>query len=206
MIMKIKSKMNAHSKSVAFTTTKWAQLAIIAGLLTSCVGAVVVGAAGSMIVYDRRSLTMIEKDARIFYVISRAIAKHGGYRHSHLSITSNNQVVLLAGEVTSDALRADAQQIAQTTPNVRRVYNELTISEPISIRQRSEDTIITGQVRANMLAQKGLESGSIRIITENGVVHLMGIATHEQANLAVNVARQVPGVRKVVKIFQYISL
>ena len=55
-----------------------------------------------------------------------------------------------------------------------------------------------------MLSEKGLESGSLRVITENSVVYLMGIVTPEQANLAVNVARHVNGVRKVVKVFQYI--
>jgi osmotically-inducible protein OsmY len=56
-----------------------------------------------------------------------------------------------------------------------------------------------------MLTQKGLESGSMRIVTENGVVYLMGIATHEQANLAVNVARKINGVNRVVKVFQYVT-
>jgi len=56
-----------------------------------------------------------------------------------------------------------------------------------------------------MLTTKGLESGSIRVVTENTVVYLMGIATHEQANLAVNVARKINGVSKVVKVFRYIT-
>jgi len=177
---------------------------ILSGLITSCVGVMVAGAAGSMVVYDRRSITMIEKDARIFYVINRALANDRHFRDSHVSINSFNQVVLLTGEVTSGILKAQAAKVARETPNVRRVYDELTIEEPISIKQRSKDAWITGQVRAQMLAESGLESGSIRIVTENANVYLMGIATHEQADLAVNVARQVTGVHKVIKIFLYI--
>lgn len=177
---------------------------LLSALLTSCVGAMVVGAAGSMIVYDRRSLTMIERDARIYYVINRGIANHRGFRNSHVTVTSYNQIVLLAGETTSTTLREDAEKIAQNTPNIRRVYNEITISEPISINQRSKDLLLSGQIRTKMLAEKGLESGSIHIVTENANVYLIGIVTHEQADLAVNVARHVQGVNKVVKIFQYI--
>ena len=96
-------------------------------------------------------------------------------------------------------------KIAQKTPNVRRVYDEVAVSMPISISQQSKDMIITGEVRSKILTKKGLESGSIRIVTENGVVYLMGIVTAAQGNLAVEVARQVSGVQKVVKVFQYIT-
>jgi osmotically-inducible protein OsmY len=177
---------------------------ILTSLLTSCVGVMVVGAAGSMMVYDRRSMSMIERDARIFYVISRAIANHRGFRHSHVTVSSYNQIVLLAGEVTSAELQKDAEKIAQSTPNVRRVYNELIVAEPIPMAERSKDALLTGTIRTKMIAEKGLESGSIRIIVENGNTYLMGIVTREQADLAVNVARHVDGVNKVVKIFQYI--
>lgn len=178
-------------------------LFLLSGLLIGCAGVMVVGAAGSMMVYDRRSLPSIEKDSRIFYVINNAIAKNRGFYHSHISITSHNQIVLLTGEVTSDELRIQAEKIAQSTPNVHRVYNELVISEPISIGQRSKDTLMTGEIRSRMLAKEGLASGSIRIITENATVFLMGTVTREQSNLAVEVARQVSGVNKVVKVFQY---
>ncbi len=177
---------------------------ILSGLLTSCVGVVVVGAAGSMMVYDRRSLSMIEKDARIFYVTNTKIRNIRAFRDSHISVTSYNQVILLTGQVTSVSLKADAEKIARDTPSVRRVYDEITVGEPITLAQRSKDTFISSQIRSKMLTEKGLESGSIRIITENANVYLMGIATHEQADLAVTVARHIQGVRKVVKIFQYI--
>ena len=113
-------------------------------------------------------------------------------------------MVLLVGQTPSASLRVVAEKIAHTTPNVRRVYDEIIVAGPSTFTERSKDTWITGEVRSRMLTKKGLESGSIRIVTEHGIVYLMGIATHEQANLAVAVARQVNGVRKVVKVFQYI--
>ncbi len=177
---------------------------LLSTLLTSCAAVIVVGAAGSMAVYDRRSISMIERDARIFYQVHKAIVQDPRFRNSRVLVSSFNEVVLLVGQTPTASLRVVAEKAVRNVPTVRRVYDEITVDYPLSLTQRSKDSFITAEVRSRMLTQKGLESGSIRIVTENGVVYLMGIATHEQANLAVNVARQVSGVKKVVKIFQYI--
>jgi osmotically-inducible protein OsmY len=172
-------------------------------LLSGCVAVAVVGAAG-MVVYDKRTVVSIESDARIFYTVNTNIANDPHFRDSHIVVSSFNQSVLLVGETSSPQLKNLAEKIAKDTPKVYRVYNQITIGEPNSIGQRSKDTWITSQVRTEMLARRGLESGSIRVITENSVVYLMGIVTKEQANLAVDVARHVRGVSKVVKVFRYI--
>ena len=177
---------------------------LLGSLLTGCVAAVVMGAASSLVVYDRRTVKMIEKDARIFYRVNTAISHDARFRDAHVVVSSFNEGVLLAGQIPSASLRVAAENFAKNTPDVHRVYNEITIDYPTSLTQRSKDTWITGTIRSNMLSKKGLESGSIRVITENGIVYLMGIVTPEQANLSVNVARLVKGVRKVVKVFQYI--
>lgn len=177
---------------------------LLSTLLASCAAAVIVGAAGGVAVYDRRSVTMIERDARIFYVMNKAIVSDPRFHDSHIVVSSFNQVVLLVGQTPTASLRVLVEKIAHGTPNVRHLYNEVTIDYPVPLSQRSKDSLITAEVRSKMLAKKGLESGSIRIVTENAVVYLMGIATHEQADLAVSVAREVNGVTKVVKIFQYI--
>lgn len=176
---------------------------LVSTMLTGCVVAVVAGAAAGM-VYDRRSVTTMEADARLFHVIHKGIVADPQFRHSRILVTSFNRVVLLVGQTPTASLRVVAERVAQNTPGVKRVYDEITVDNPLSMSQRSKDSLITGQIRSNMLTKKGLESGSIRIVTENGVVYLMGIVTPEQASLAVDVARRINGVRKVVKIFQYI--
>lgn len=176
---------------------------LISTLLTGCVVAVVAGAAAGM-VYDRRSVTTMEADARLFHVVHKNIVSDPQFRDSRIVVTSFNRVVLLVGQTPVASLRVVAEKVAQRTPGVKRVYDEVTIGDPLPLTQRTKDSWITGQVRSNMLTKKGLESGSIRIVTENGVVYLMGIVTAEQSSLAVDVARRVNGVRKVVKIFQYI--
>lgn len=181
---------------------KWIGLGICLSLV-SCVAAVVAGAAG-MAVYDRRSIPMIEHDARNFYEINTAIAHDYKFQGSHIVITSFNEVILLAGQTNAASLKMAAEKIAERASHVRRVYDEITVGPVSTMVQRSHDTWITGEIRSRMLTKKGLESGSIRVVTENGTVFLMGIATPEQANLSVDVARGVEGVNRVVKIFQYI--
>jgi len=176
---------------------------LISIFLTACVAAVVAGAAAGM-VYDRRSISTMEADVRLYHVIHKTIVKDPQFRDSHILVTSFNRVVLLVGQTPTASLRVHAEKIARAAPGVQRVYNEISISNPIPLTQRSKDSWITSQVRSMMLAKKGLESGSIRVITENAEVYLMGIVTDEQAKLAVDVARRVNGVTKVVKIFQYI--
>ena len=177
---------------------------LLGSLLTGCVAAVVAGAAAGLVVYDRRSVVTIENDARIFHKVHSAIVKDPRFRDSRIIVSSFNRVVLLVGQTPTASLRVLAEKIAQNTPSVWRVYDEVSVDYPLPIAERTKDSWITSQVRSLMLTKSGLESGSIRIVTENGVVYLMGIVTHEQADLAVHVARQINGVRKVVKVFQYI--
>ncbi|MFA5959647.1 MAG: BON domain-containing protein [Tatlockia sp.] len=173
-------------------------------MLTGCVAAVVAGAAAGLVVFEKRSVGVVESDTRIFHKVHTAIVKDPRFRDSRIVVSSFNQVVLLVGQTPTASLRVVAEKIAQNTPNVRRVYDQVSVDFPIPLTRRTQDTWITSQIRSLMLTKKGLESGSIRIITENGIVYLMGIVSNEQANLAVNVARQVDGVRKVVKVFQYL--
>ncbi len=182
---------------------KLLSIALIGSLLTSCVAAVVAGAAAGM-VYDRRSVFTIEADARLFHVIHTGIVTDPQLRNSRIMVTSFNRVVLLVGQTPAASLRVVAERVAQNAPGVQRVYDEITVGNPTPMTQLTKDSCITGQVRSAMLTKKGMESGSIRVVTENGVVYLMGIVTPEQATLAVDVARRVNGVHKVVKIFQYI--
>jgi osmotically-inducible protein OsmY len=177
---------------------------LIGCLLSGCIVAMVAGAASGLIVYDRRSVTAIEQDARIFYVIHTAVAKDPKCADSRVKVSVYQQMVLLVGQVRSASLRTLVQEIAQTTPNVQRVYNHLRVGEPIDLQQQSQDIWITSEVRSLMLTKKGLESGSIKVITEDNVVYLSGVVRPEQADLVVNVARKVNGVRQVVKMFQYI--
>jgi osmotically-inducible protein OsmY len=172
-------------------------------VISSCVAVVVAGAAAGLVVYDRRSFSMIESDTRILYHISKEIAADPHFSGSHIVISSFNQVVLLTGQTPAASLRVVAEKIARNTSQVVRVYNQITLQSPTPFKQRGRDSWITSQIRTSMMAKKGLQSGSIRVLTENNVVYLMGVVTREQASLAVEVARQIQGISQVVKVFRY---
>jgi osmotically-inducible protein OsmY len=180
-------------------------LSIILLLNSACAAFFLAGAAGGYIVYDDRSIHSLEKDARIFHVAHTQYVKNPQLRYAHLRVSSFKQIVLLTGQCDNATQRALAEKIARSAPNVRKIYNQITIEAPSNSWRRTQDSGITTNIRAHMLAKKNLESGAIKIITENGVVYLMGDVTHHQADLAVNVAREIPGVFKVVKVFHYID-
>ncbi len=177
---------------------------LLAQLLTGCVAAVVAGAATGLIVYDRRSVAMIERDARIYHLVHKVIVSDSRFTGSRIVVTVFNQSVLLTGQIRIASLRVLAEKLVRNVPYVKRVYNEITIDDPRMFAEQSQDALITAELRAKLVGKKGLESGSIRIVTENGVVYLVGMVSQQQANLATEVARQTQGVRKVVKVFQYI--
>jgi osmotically-inducible protein OsmY len=112
-------------------------------------------------------------------------------------------VVLLTGEANTPEIRQQAEEAAHTVADITQVYNQLTIQGPSSSLSRTSDSWITTKIKTQMLATKGLQSGTIKVVTENGAVYLMGIVSRDQADTSVNIARQVSGVQKVVKIFQY---
>lgn len=162
------------------------------------------GAAAIAVVYDHRTLSNTLEDTQISNKIVDKIRGVANLRdNSHIEVTVFNHIVLLTGETPKPEWREQAEQIARSIPSVSRVYNQITIQGPTSSLTRTSDSWITTKIKSQMLATEDLKSGSIKVVTENGVVYLMGIVTTEQAEIAVDIARQVSGVQRVMKIFQY---
>lgn len=128
-----------------------------------------------------------------------------GLAESNIHVTSFNGSVLLTGQVRAESLRGEAQAIVAEVKNVRRVYNELEVTGPTSMLTRSSDTWITGKVKSLLLADKGVPGRDIKVVTENGIVYLMGLIRRADADAATEVARNAGGVRKVVRIFEYVD-
>jgi osmotically-inducible protein OsmY len=163
------------------------------------------GAAGIAVVYDHRKLKQIADDQEIANSIFDKIRANSQLTNSlsHIAVTCFNRVVLLTGQTVTPALRKQAEEIAHNTHGVKRVYNEVSVKGPSSSLTRASDSWITTKIKTQMLATQDLKSGSIKVITENGTVYLLGIVTRDQAETAVDIARQVSGVQKVVKMLQY---
>jgi osmotically-inducible protein OsmY len=163
------------------------------------------GAAAIAVVYDHRKLEAVLLDQHIVNEIVQKIKVSPDLNgdNTHISVSCFNKIVLLTGQTTTPALREQAEDIARNTQDVTRVYNELSVKGPTSSLTRTSDAWITAKIKTQMLATTDLKSGTIKVVTENGTVYLMGMVTHAQADMAVDIARQVAGVQKVIKIFQY---
>ncbi|HSW94194.1 MAG TPA: BON domain-containing protein [Gammaproteobacteria bacterium] len=162
------------------------------------------GAAGAVAVYDHRKLEKIMQDQTISKeILQKVIADPTLRENTHIDVTTFNRIVLLTGETSTADERQQAEDIARNTPDVVKVYNELAVKGPTSTLTRTSDSWITTKIKTTMLATEDLQSGTIKVVTENGSVYLMGSVSHAQADMAVDIARQVSGVQRVVKIFNY---
>jgi len=180
-------------------------ISISLSLLSGCFVPFVAGAAlGGAIVYDRRDFQTMVDDQEIFQQANNKLKADTELNtNAHIAVTSFNRSVLIVGQAPSEALKAKAQQLVASVANIKRIYNEVTISGPTSAGVRSSDAWITTKVKSQMLVEPKLRSGQIKVVTEDSVVYLMGVLGREQADIAVDIARQVSGVQRVVKIFEY---
>ena len=130
---------------------------------------------------------------------------HPELKESNIDVTSFNGVVLLTGQVSDNDLRNLAGRTAQQVHSVRQVYNEIQVRGTTSVLARTSDTWLTTKVKGALLADKEVDSGRIKVVTENGVVYLMGLLTRQEAENAAEKTRTVGGVQKVVKAVEYID-
>jgi osmotically-inducible protein OsmY len=187
------------------TTALLAALAS-ATLLSACAPLIVGGAVlgGTLMATDRRtSGTQIEDEAIELKSMNRIRELLGD--RGHASATSYNRMVLLTGQVPSEADKAAIEQSVQQVQNVRSTVNELQVAGATSLTSRSNDTILTSKVKASLIDAKDLSAKAIKVVTERGVVYLMGRVTEREAKRAVEIARGVGGVQKVVRVFDVIT-
>lgn len=182
-------------------------LGIAGGLLSGCAGVVVAGgAAAASIAHDRRTTgTVIDDNAIELKAGDRFAEDKELHELAHISTTAYNGVVLLTGEAPSEALRGRAERLVSKLEKVRRVHNEVIIAAPSSAMSRSSDALITGNVKGVMLTRKDTDPTRVKVVTSNGTVYLMGLVTRSEAERAVDAARHVGGVQRVVKLFEYID-
>ena len=176
--------------------------------LQSCifVAGAAAGAAAIAIVYDQRTIKSTLEDTRKANKIADKLSKYKTFwEESHIEVTVFNGVILLTGQTPKKEWRQLASEVAKSSSNGDRVYNQITIEGPTSSLTRTSDSWITTKIRSQMLADTSLKSSSIKVVTENGIVYLMGVVSRKQADIAVDIARRVSGVQRVIKIFSYVK-
>ena len=173
--------------------------------LSGCAALLVGGVVGTaLMATDRRTAGTQLEDQNIELKSLTRISEAVGDR-GHISATSYNRQVLLTGEAASDADRAAVEQAIGRIEGVRSIVNELAVMGASSMTARSNDSVLTSKVKASFIDAKDLHATAIKVVTERGVVYLMGRVTEREAARATEIARGVSGVQKVVRVFEVIS-
>ncbi|MGO9444342.1 MAG: BON domain-containing protein [Thiobacillaceae bacterium] len=181
-----------------------ALIAVLSALLNGCVALVAGTGATAVIVGDDRRKAGV-------YLEDEDIELHGMNRMRELfpqasvsvGVTSFNHNVLLTGQAPDEATRAKIEATIRTIPNVHTVYDEITLSGVPSLASEANDSAITTEVKTRMTNVKGVGFNQVKVVTESGVVYLMGLLTHAEANVAAQVAARTNGVVRVVKVVEY---
>jgi osmotically-inducible protein OsmY len=175
------------------------------GSMSGCVAVLAGGAVGGgLLLTDRRtSGTQLEDQAIEFKAGGRirdAIGDRG-----HINVTSYSRIALVTGEVPTEADKEAVGKAIGAIENVATVVNELAVSGNSSITSRSSDTVITGKVKGALVDAKDVQANAIKVVTERGNVYLMGRVSEREGDRAAQVARDVGGVLKVVRVFEILS-
>ena len=178
----------------------------MAGTLTACFPLAVGGAAvgGALVATDRRTSGTQLEDEGIELRAAARIRDTLGSR-VRVSITSYNRQVLLTGEAPNAQDKQRVEQVVSGVENVRATVNELVVMDSPSLTERSSDALTTGKVKAALVDTKDVSANAFKVVTERGVVYLMGRVTQREADRATEVTRSVGGVQRVVRILEILS-
>lgn len=173
---------------------------ILGGCVTATVGSAAVGVAA---LHDRRTAGAILEDQSIELAAGAAIRRDKALADQvHVNFTAFNRLLLITGQVPDEALRQRVYEAVKSVPNVRRVYNETTLSAPSAVLSRASDSYVTSKVKSKFILEEQLDPTRVKVVTEDGTVFLMGIVTAREADLATEIARNTSGAQKVVKLFE----
>ena len=122
---------------------------------------------------------------------------------AHINISSYNRVVLLTGQVPSPEARSLAARVANSYRGVRLVHNDISVSGPTSFIARTNDAWLSAKVKTKLMAHEEIKSSSIKVVTENGVVYLMGLISREKGKIAIQITSETGGAVRVVSALEY---
>ena len=174
--------------------------------LASCAAPLMFGGVigGAMVASDRRTTGIQVEDEGIEQRSATAIRENFGSKE-HINITSYNRQVLITGEVTSDTARSQVEQLIGRVQNVRSVVNELAVGQVSSTSERASDVLLVAKVKASMVDTEDVFANVFKVVGERGTIYLMGRVTQRESKRATEVVRGVSGVKRVVRVFEYIT-
>jgi osmotically-inducible protein OsmY len=186
-------------------------LAVLLGSVLSLSGcaAVLVGGAAvgtAAVIHDRRDYTDILKDQELEISAARALGRDSLVSaNSRISVTSYNRKILLTGQARDPEVVARATELVSGIPKVELVIDEVAIGPNISVTQESQDAWLTSQAKLALAKVKlpDFDPTRVKVVTEDAAVFLMGLVSPEEGDAAAEQVRYVPGVNRVVKLFEY---
>jgi osmotically-inducible protein OsmY len=176
------------------------------GLLQGCVPVVAAGVGAGVIMSasDRRSAGAMLEDDTIENKAQKRIDEK--YKDTaHASVTSYNRFALVTGTAANETTKMDIERIVGAIPNVKGIANELVVGNPAGIGSATSDSRITGNVKMRFVKSPAFKADHVKVVTENGVVYLMGLVTRAEADAASEIASTTANVQKVVRVFEYID-
>ncbi|MGH8509161.1 MAG: BON domain-containing protein [Gammaproteobacteria bacterium] len=188
-------------RAIKETCCGFALLCMLSGCGPIAVGSV---AGGAAVVHDTRTTGTVVEDEAIELKITKSVYQNAEINSkSHINATSYNNVVLLTGETATEDLRRRIHDLAAGTEKVRQVHDYIRVGRISSLGARSNDSWLTTQVKTQHLRIKGFDPTRVKVVTESGVVYLMGLLSHKEGAAVAELTRRIGGVRKVVKLFEY---
>lgn len=154
---------------------------------------------------DTRSSTAEWRDTQLVIKVAGVVNKAPFQGNARLNAVSYDGNLLLIGQIKTEPLKKTLLEKIYEIKGVNKVYDQIRINAPLSLSQVSKDTWLTTKVKSALIASKKLRNVNIKVITEDSEIFLLGYLTHEQANEATNIARNISGVKQVIKGFSYID-
>jgi osmotically-inducible protein OsmY len=181
-------------------------MAIVLGAMQGCFPIVATGiGAGALLSSDRRTAGIIIEDQNIE---NKALGQITAQYNDtvHVNVTSFNRRVLITGQVPNETVKADIGKIVSSLTNVKAVNNELQISALADLSWRSNDALITSNVKLRFINNsREFQADHVKVVTENSSVFLMGLVYHKEAEAAADIASTSRSVERVVKMFEYLD-
>ena len=171
--------------------------------LAGCELAVLGAASAAFSIAEDRRTSGVQLDDESIQIRAQSRVSERFGDKAHINVTSFNRMALLTGEAPDQAAREEIGKIALGVPNVRSIANEVQLGAPSSRAARINDEIITTKIKGRLIDTPNVSLVHVKVVTEAGVVFLLGLVTEQEAERAVEIARTTGGVVKVVKLFEY---
>ncbi len=191
-----------NSKNCLTTLVRAIAVVALLATLPGCFPLVATGMGAAVLIADDRRTTgaILDDETIENKALLRIQQRHN---EAHVNVTSFNRIVLVTGEARNSEIRADIERIVREVENVRSVQNEMSVAQTSTLMLRGNDTVQTSKVKARFLDANKFRANHVKVVTENGIVYLMGLVKRQEAQDAADIARTTSGVQRVVRVFEY---